>query len=321
MKPPEIPDIDVTIVDKALTVWKAGGLVAMPTETVYGLAADATDGAAVARIYQLKDRPQFNPLIVHVADIATAERYGEWTELADALAADYWPGPLTLVLKRRVDCPASELVSAGGDTIALRCPAHPVAHRLLSAWGGGLAAPSANHSGRVSPTTAQHVRDEFGDAVLVIDGGPCQHGIESTVLDLSGEVPTILRPGSITLPMIQYVVRGLDPQASVAIAGAGSAIRSPGQLASHYAPSIPVRVNATSVGPQEALLAFGPSPLAGAAAMRNLSARGDLVEAASQLFAHLRALDDPSHSAIAVMPIPAEGIGEAINDRLRRASA
>jgi len=465
-------------VDKAISLWKAGQLVAIPTETVYGLAADATNGEAVARIYSVKSRPQFNPLIVHVADTETATRYVEWNDAAELLAKDYWPGPLTLVLKRKQILPSpagggsdplswvggggwklgqgpfstrnprslahaeelrqnqteaekklwqvlsgkqmsgkkfcrqhaigeyivdficvnenliieldggqhashigydeirtaflnscgyrvlrfwnnevleniegvvehiqhvichppvagyagsaprqrgegfsqglsaseeiSELVSAGGDTIAIRCPAHPVAHQLLAGWGGGLAAPSANRSGRVSPTTAQHVRDEFGDTIFTIDGGACQHGIESTVVDVTGPRPVILRPGSITRSMIEYV---LGP-----VGEAGSAIKSPGQLESHYAPSIPVRLNATSVAADEALLAFGP-PLKGAARTLNLSERGDLLEAASNLFAQLRALDDAQWNAIAVMPVPHEGIGEAINDRLKRAAA
>lgn len=297
--------------DKALSRWKAGELVAIPTETVYGLAADATNGEAVARIYATKGRPQFNPLIVHVAYVGMAERYVEWTEEAERLAEAFWPGPLTLVLKRKPDSPISELVSAGGDTIAIRCPQHPVAHQLIAAYGEGIAAPSANRSGRVSPTTAQHVRAEFGDTVMVIDGGPCQHGIESTVVDLSGPRPAILRPGSVTRAMIERVLGPLGE--------AGEGIKSPGQLESHYAPSLPVRLNATHIEPGEALLAFGP-PIPGAAQVLNLSEGGNLLEAAANLFAMLRALDDPRYTAIAVMPIPEEGLGEAIADRLRRAA-
>lgn len=298
--------------DKAISLWKAGELVAIPTETVYGLAADATNGEAVARIYSTKGRPQFNPLIVHVAYVGMAERYVEWTDEAEKLADAFWPGPLTLVLKRRADCPISELVSAGGDTLAIRCPQHPVAHQLIAAYGEGIAAPSANRSGRVSPTTAQHVREEFGDAVFVIDGGPCRHGIESTVVDLSGAAPAILRPGSITRQMLEKVLGPLGE--------AEGGIKSPGQLESHYAPNLAVRLNATTVDADEALLAFGPTPLAGAGAVLNLSAGGKLHEAAANLFAHLRALDDARYKAIAVMPIPEEGLGEAINDRLRRAA-
>lgn len=315
MKPAEILDVDVALVDKAVTAWKSGGLVAIPTETVYGLAADATSGEAVAAIYARKQRPQFNPLITHVADAAMAQRYAEWNPLAEKLAAAFWPGPLTLVLKRRPDCAISELVSAGGDTLAVRCPAHPVARQLIAAWDGGLAAPSANRSGRVSPTTARHVHDEFGDELLVVDGGACPVGIESTVVDATGPLPVILRPGSITRDAIAEQCGPLNDATS------GGVLRSPGQLASHYAPGIPVRLNATDVAADEALLAFGPTPLKGAATTLNLSERGDLLEAAANLFAHLRSLDDTRYRAIAVMPLPTGGIGEAIADRLRRAAA
>ena len=313
-KLPEIPPLAPALVDKAVSLWKQGALVAMPTETVYGLAADATNGMAVANIFRLKARPQFNPLIVHVAEIALAKQYTQWNDWAEALAV-YWPGPLTLVLPRAIDCPISDLVSAGGPTLALRMPAHPAARQLLAAFGGGVAAPSANRSGRVSPTTAQHVREEFADAVTVIDGGPCALGIESTVVDLSGDVSRLLRPGSITRAELEARIGPL--------AGAlkGGALTAPGQLESHYAPSLPVRLNATQVAADEALLAFGPVVPEGAARTLNLSASGDLAEAAANLFAHLRALDDPRHRAIAVMPVPAEGLGEAINDRLRRAAA
>ena len=314
MKPAQILPLDASLVDKAVRRWKAGETVAIPTETVYGLAADACNGAAVARIYALKSRPQFNPLIVHVADAAMAQRYVQWNDHAQALADAFWPGPLTLVLKRRSDCPISELVSAGGDTLAVRVPAHPLTRQLLQAFGGGLAAPSANRSGRVSPTTAQHVRDEFADAVMVVDGGACDVGIESTVVDLSGDAPGILRPGSITRAMLEGIIGEL------AEAKQGSSLLSPGQMESHYAPSIPVRLNATDVGGDEALLAFG-TPLSGAAKTENLSQSGDLIEAAANLFSCLRALDDPALRGIAVMPVPTDGIGEAINDRLQRAAA
>lgn len=221
------------------------------------------------------------------------------------------------MLKRRARSRISELVSAGGDTLAVRVPAHPVALQLLQAFNGAIAAPSANRSGRVSPTTAQHVRDEFGaDAPLIIDGGPCEVGLESTVLDISGEAPVLLRAGAITRQMLEAA---LNCQLGAQQKGEG-ALKSPGMLASHYAPSIPVRLNALEVRGDEALLAFGPAPLVGAATTLNLSARGDVIEAAANLFAHLRALDDPRHRAIAVMPIPSDGIGEAIHDRLKRAS-
>lgn len=319
MKPSEIPDIDVSLVDKAVSLWQKGELVAIPTETVYGLAADATRGEAVARIYAVKGRPQFNPLIVHVADAAMAKPYVVWNDRAEALAGAYWPGPLTLVLPRRADCPISDLVSAGGDTLAVRVPAHPVTRSLLKAFGKGIAAPSANKSGRVSPTTAAHVREEFGaeEVPLVIDGGPCAVGVESTVIDLTGATPTILRPGAVTQAMVEAVIGSVS---SGQAPPGDHALKSPGQLASHYAPSIPLRMNVRTVEDEEALLAFGPEPLAGAATTLNLSERGDLLEAAANLFGYLRALDNGYHRAIAVMPIPAEGIGAAINDRLTRAS-
>lgn len=318
MHPHKILHVDACLVDKALSLWQLGQLVAFPTETVYGLGADATNGEAVARIYAVKSRPQFNPLIVHVADADAAKRYAEWNPLAEALSGAFWPGPLTLVLKRRANCAISSLVSAGGDTIALRVPAHPVAQALLRAWDGGIAAPSANRSGRVSPTTATHVHEELGSAIpLIIDGGACTVGIESTVVDCTGDRAVILRPGTITQENIAACV----PLASTHTSGmAGGVILAPGQLASHYAPSIPVRCQATSVGPNEALLAFGSPVLQGAARTLNLSAKGDLLEAAANLFAYLRTLDDAAYAAIAVMPIPKEEIGIAINDRLRRAA-
>lgn len=314
MKPPETLYIDNSLVDNAVSLWRSGQVVAIPTETVYGLAADATNGEAVARIYATKSRPRFNPLIVHVTGSDMAKRYAEWNDAAEKLTARYWPGPLTIVLKRRADCSLSELVSAGGDTVALRMPSHPVTQQLLAAFGGGIAAPSANRSGRISPTTAAHVKDEFGDTLpLIIDGGACAVGLESTVVDVSGGEAKILRPGSITRAMLEEVVPVTD-------AGASSTLKSPGLLESHYAPAIPVRLNAQEVHEGEALLAFG-TPLTGAVRTMNLSRSGDLVEAAANLFASLRALDVPHHRGIAVMPIPQEGIGEAINDRLKRAAA
>jgi L-threonylcarbamoyladenylate synthase len=304
-------------VDKAISLWRSGELVAIPTETVYGLAADASNGEAVAKIYAMKARPQFNPLIIHVVDVATAKRYVEWNADAQLLANAFWPGPLTLVLRRRADSPISALASAGGGTLAIRIPAHPVARQLLAAFGGGIAAPSANRSGRVSPTTAAHVRAEFGDALpLIIDGGACDVGLESTVIDLSGDALAVLRLGAITREMLEKTLGR-----PLAVSSDSGAPKSPGMLLSHYAPSIPVRMGAKQVAADEALLAFGAAPLSGAGAMLNLSASGDVVEAAANLFAHLRALDDGRFRAIAVMPIPNTGVGEAINDRLTRASA
>ena len=298
---PKIPDIASLPVDKVISLWRNGEVVAIPTETVYGLAADACNGEAVARIYALKSRPQFNPLIVHVADTEIAQRYGEWNPLADALADAFWPGPLTLVVKRK---------------LAIRVPAHAIALQLLRAWGGGIAAPSANRSGRVSPTSAAHVRDEFGDGLaLIVDGGACDIGIESTVVDCTGVAPVILRAGAITRAMVEQVSK----RQAVAQEEKG-ALRSPGQLASHYAPSIPVRLNVTEVREGEALLAFGADGIPGAARCLNLSPTGNTIEAAANLFAYLRALDDGRFTGIAVMTIPTDGIGEAINDRLTRAS-
>lgn len=312
MNPSEIPHLEPALVDKAVSLWKAGELVALPTETVYGLGADATNGLAVASIYRVKARPQFNPLIIHVADLATAERYVQFTSAAEKLAEAFWPGPLTLVLARKPGSAISDLVGAGGETLAIRCPAHPVAQQLLAAFGGGIAAPSANRSGRVSPTTAAHVQAELGGAIpLILDGGPCQLGVESTVVDVTGETPVLLRPGSITRTMLEQVVGAVNDIQQVQ----GGALLSPGQLESHYAPNLPVRLNAQRAEAGEAFLGFGPGE-----ATLNLSEKGDLTEAAANLFAHLRALDDPRYTAIAVAPIPAQGVGEAINDRLRRAA-
>jgi L-threonylcarbamoyladenylate synthase len=342
MNDPKTLHIDTKAVDNVVTLWREGGVVAIPTETVYGLAADATNGEAVARIYALKSRPSFNPLIVHVADVETAKQYVQWNEMAQVLAVAFWPGPMTLVLKKKLPVASRqppeihELVSAGGDTLAIRIPAHPVALQLLHAFGGGISAPSANRSGRVSPTTAQHVRDEFGDEVLIIDGGACEVGLESTVIDVTGTAPVILRPGSVTQAMVEKVASRQSPIASNSEAGSivppptgGSSLaapssptlKSPGMLESHYAPATPVRMQAHEVTADEALLAFGETPFQGACRTLNLSPTGDLVEAAANLFAYLRALDNAGATAIAVMPIPNEGLGVAINDRLRRASA
>ncbi len=310
------PYIDGRDVDKALSLWHSGQVVAIPTETVYGLAADACNGEAVAQIYATKARPRFNPLIVHVANIAMAKRYVIWTTEAERLAAEFWPGPLTLVLRRKDNCPLSELVSAGGETVALRMPAHPLTRHLLETFDGGLAAPSANRSGRISPTSAAHVQAEFGATIpLVIDGGICTVGLESTVLDLSTSTPVILRPGGITRAMLSPFLPRLGETVT------GGTLKSPGMLESHYAPGIPVRLNVTEVATDEALLAFGRDVPPGSAHMLNLSPDGTLTKAAANLFSYLRLLDDTRYRAIAVMPIPNEGIGEAINDRLRRAAA
>ena len=309
---------DEAAIAAAADILRAGGLVAFPTETVYGLGADAGNDEAVAGIFAAKDRPSFNPLIVHVGDAAAAAAWVSFTAEAETLAAAFWPGPLTLVLPRREDCGISLLCSAGLDSLGVRAPAHPVAQRLLAACDRPLAAPSANRSGRISPTTAAHVAASLGARVpLILDGGPCAVGLESTVLDLTGPRPALLRPGAVTEAEIEAVIGPLGR----AEASAGEAPRAPGQLESHYAPALPLRLEATAVDPREALLAFGPEPPAGAAAAVNLSPGGDLHEAAARLFAALHELDRPELKAIAVMPIPETGLGRAINDRLRRAAA
>jgi len=309
----------VSIADAARLI-REGELVAFPTETVYGLGGDATNERAVAKIFEAKGRPQFNPLISHVLDAGEAKRLVQWNETADKLAARFWPGPLTLVLPRTKGSPIALLATAGLDTAAIRAPAHPMAQALIRAAGRPIAGPSANRSGAVSPTRAEHVAESLGDRVkLILDGGPCEVGLESTVLDLSTSTPTLLRPGGATREAIEAVIGPIA--LSDAIPSGDSARKSPGQLASHYAPARPVRLNATSITADEALLAFGPQSPAGARQMLNLSPNGDLTEAAANLFAYLRALDQPGNVRIAVMPIPQTGLGLAINDRLRRAAA
>ena len=307
-------------IDEAARLIREGELVAFPTETVYGLGGDATNERAVAKIFEAKGRPQFNPLISHVLDAGEARRLVQWSDVADKLAARFWPGPLTLVLPRAEGSPIALLATAGLDTVAIRAPAHPMAQALIRAAGRPIAGPSANRSGAVSPTRAEHVAESLGDRVkLILDGGPCEVGLESTVLDLTTATPTLLRPGGATREAIEAVI---GPVAlSHAVPSGDAAHKSPGQLASHYAPARPVRLNATSVTADEGLLAFGPQPPAGANQVLNLSVGGDLTEAAANLFAHLRALDQPANARIAVMPIPQTGLGLAINDRLRRAAA
>lgn len=313
----DVRPADAGAIADAAARLKAGGLVAFPTETVYGLAADATRGTAVAAIFELKGRPRFNPLIVHVPDREAAGRHGILDERARALASRFWPGPLTMVLPRRADSPVHDLVSAGLDTLALRVPAHPVARAVLEACGLPLAAPSANPSGYLSPTTAAHVADAFGDAdLMVLDGGACPVGLESTVIDLSRpDEAMLLRAGAVTAAQMEAEIGAITQ------AGPDEAVRAPGMLASHYAPHRPVRLEATTAAPDEALLGFGPTLPHGAALTRNLSAAGDLREAAANLFAMLHELDRPGIRAIAVMPVPREGLGVAINDRLARAAA
>ena len=290
-----------------------GGLVAFPTETVYGLGADAANGEAVAAVFAAKDRPAFNPLIIHFAEAADVAGVAEFDGRAGDLAEAFWPGALSMVLPRRDSCPVSLLAGAGLDTIAVRVPQHWAAHDLLSATGRPVAAPSANPSGRVSPTTAAHVAETLGGAVpIIIDGGPCRVGLESTVIDLTGASPRLLRPGGITAEEIEAVAGPLartDP---------GAATASPGMGDRHYAPGRPLRMNAECAGAGEALLAFGPDAPEGAP---NLSPAGSLEEAAANFFAMIRTLDSGDTQAIAVMPIPERGLGRAINDRLRRAAS
>jgi len=304
---------------RAAELLRAGGLVAFPTETVYGLGADATSDRAVAGIFAAKDRPQFNPLIVHFTGTEAAAKQVVFDDRARRVAAALWPGPLTLVLPRRSDCRLSLLCSAGLDTQAVRVPAHPIAQRLLAECGLPLAAPSANASGRISPTQAAHVAASLGGRVpLILDGGSCAVGLESTVLDLSGPEAAILRPGSITAQDLTPVIGCVGEGTA---AGKPAALKGPGLLESHYAPGHPVRLEATKAAADEALLALGPDVPPGAAATLNLSASGDLAEAAARLFGCLHRLDALEVRGIAVMPVPNEGLGIAINDRLRRAAA
>jgi L-threonylcarbamoyladenylate synthase len=300
-----------------------GRLVAFPTETVYGLGADASNAAAVARLYQAKGRPAFNPLIAHIRDIEAARQIAQFDAPAMALAEAFWPGPLTLVLPKSKGCVVADLATAGLDTIAIRVPAHPIALEILRAFGGPVVAPSANLSGHVSATTAAHVQTDLGGRIdLVIDGGPVEVGVESTIVGCF-EQPMLLRPGGVPSGEIERVLgRALAQPPEDAISDTGQPL-APGMLASHYAPRANVRLNAGRIEDGEALLAFGPNAVPGveaASAVMNLSQRGDLTEAAANLFGYLRALDGKGSRVIAVMPIPDHGLGEAINDRLRRAA-
>jgi L-threonylcarbamoyladenylate synthase len=317
----ELVEASGTATARAARVLATGGLVAFPTETVYGLGADATNGKAVARLYDAKGRPSFNPLIAHVTDIAAAHRLAQLGNAAQQLAAAFWPGPLTLVLPRRPGCPVAELATAGLDTIAVRVPDHPVARDILSAFGRPVVAPSANRSGHVSPTTAQHVlADLSGRIELIVDGGPTPVGLESTIVACLDQ-PVLLRPGALPRAAIERLLPLAEPPATPS---ADETPIAPGQLVSHYAPRARLRLDTQRVDAGEALLAFGPTPAQGAEraiSMLNLSPRGDLIEAAANLFSHLRALDASGAVTIAVMPVPHAGLGEAINDRLARAAA
>ncbi|MDB5607067.1 MAG: threonylcarbamoyl-AMP synthase [Bradyrhizobium sp.] len=301
----------------------AGGLVGFPTETVYGLGADATNPAAIARLYQAKGRPSFNPLIAHIGDLEAARRIARFDAQATALAEAFWPGPLTLVLPKTDDCAVADLATAGLDTIAIRVPAHPLAREILRAFGGPVVAPSANLSGHVSPTTAAHVRSDLAGRIdLIVDGGAVPVGVESTIVGCF-DIPMLLRPGGLPRDQIERALgRALVQPPDDAGNDTGQPL-APGMLASHYAPRTPVRLNAGRVEAGEALLAFGPVTVPGvdaATSVMNLSAHGDLNEAAANLFGYLRVLDTKGARAIAVMPVPHHGLGEAINDRLRRAA-
>lgn len=303
-------------IGEAAAALRRGELVAFPTETVYGLGADATNGRAVAAIFEAKGRPRFNPVIAHVPETAEAERLGRLGEIGRRLAMAFWPGPLSLVMPKREGCPVSELATAGLDTIALRVPSHPVAQALLRAVDRPVAAPSANRSGHVSPTTAAHVEADLGDRVaMILDGGPTSVGLESTVVDVTGTEAVVLRLGGISR---EAIARALGVSTVALAQGEPGRPASPGMLSRHYAPAAKLRLDAHDVRQGEALLAFGSVVPAHAGPMVNLSPSGDLVEAAANLFAALHTLDASGAAAIAVMPVPNEGLGEAINDRLRR---
>lgn len=307
--------------EAAVAAIRGGGLVGLPTETVYGLAADATDPAAVLRIFSAKGRPRFDPLIVHVADATQAWSVAVPSPLAERLAAAYWPGPLTLVLPRRAVIP--DVVTSGLETVAVRCPDHPLARELISAAGVPLAAPSANRFGRLSPTTAEAVREQLGPAVdVVLDGGPCRVGVESTVLRLVDDRPVILRPGGVTRAQLEVTLGRPVAIADRPTIAAGLPAEAPGMLASHYAPGCPLslRAGAWPSDPSLGLLAFTGADLPPGVRCEVLSPAGDLAQAAAGLFAALRRLDASGVTAIVAETVPEHDLGEAINDRLRRAA-
>ncbi|MEG3618947.1 L-threonylcarbamoyladenylate synthase [Magnetovibrio sp. PR-2] len=318
----ELPDFKVVDASdeaalEAGEVLRAGGLIAFPTETVYGLGADATNDRAVAGIFDIKNRPTFNPLIIHVKDEFQAAQYVEFNDLAQKLAHAFWPGALTLVMKRKDDSELSLTTTAGLDTVAVRVPAHPVAQSIIAAAGVPIAAPSANKSGYISPSQAIHVLMQFKDGEglnMVIDGGACPVGVESTIVDVTGDAPVLLRPGGVSVEDIEAVAGPVKTDVS-------GDVKAPGQLKNHYAPSIPIRINVAPEDRQrgESLLTFGPDMPK--RACLNLSKAGDLKEAAANLFTMMRALDMPGIRGIAVVPIPNVGLGRAINDRLERAAA
>ena len=316
MSDPTNEPIAEEVLQRAAECIQAGRLVAFPTETVYGLGADATNADAIAAIYAAKDRPSFNPLIIHVASLEAAEQLVVFDDHARTLTATCWPGALTLVLPRREDCAVSLLAAAGLETLAIRVPAHALAQRFLEKAGVPIAAPSANRSGTVSSTTADHVRASLGGAVnMVLDDGPCQIGLESTIIDLAGDAPTLLRAGGVTIELLERQIGEIKTATDD-----DTAPKAPGMLSRHYATAIPLRMDALELREGEALLAFGGRTLGPAPAICNLSRGGDVKEAATNLFDMMRQLDKPEFTGIAVMEIPETGLGRAINDRLRRAS-
>ena len=299
-------------IKKAVEILNQGGLVAFPTETVYGLGADATNDTATASIYEKKGRPSFNPLIAHVDSASMASKYVQITPMAQKLMDTFWPGPLTLVLKRKPDCTVSLLASAGLDTLAVRCPNNPIALDLIRSFGKPIVAPSANKSGRISPTTVEHIIQDYGDeAPFILDGGACKVGVESTVLLCDEDKVAVLRYGGLPIEDIESLIGPvIRPEKDE------DAPHSPGQMKSHYAPRLPLHMNATEASQGEALLGFGYS----SSATLNLSPTGDLKQAAANLFSMMHQLDCDKYTGIAVMPIPMRGLGYAINDRLKRAS-
>lgn len=312
-----LSDDDGSIAEAAAFI-QQGRLVAFATETVYGLGSDATNDEAVVSIFKAKNRPRFNPLIVHYADVNDVTHDVEFDARAQKLAKLFWPGPLSLILNRRSDCRISLMASAGMETLAVRIPEHKTAQSLITASQVPIAAPSANKSNHVSPTCAEHVIAELGsDIAAVIDSGACSIGIESTVLDLTADIPVILRPGKITTEQLQPLLGDLGTAPNETEASTASPVKSPGMLERHYAPNQPLRINANNAKPHESLLGFGPQ---GRHATLNLSPSGNLDEAAANLFAMIRTLDQGDFQGIAVMPVPEEGLGCAINDRLRRAA-
>jgi len=309
--------VDAASLARAAALLRTGKLVAFPTETVYGLGCDATNGRAVASLYEAKGRPSFNPLIIHVAETRALDKLIEWNETARILAAALWPGPLTLVLPRKKGAPVSLLASAGLETLAVRIPSNLDAQRLLREVDLPIAAPSANASGKLSPTTPEHVAESLGDHVdLILAGGRSQIGVESTVVDLTSKEPAILRPGGVAPERLEAILGG---KITLRESASAEAPLCPGMSLRHYSPHLSLRLNADSADDDEAFLAFGSCGESCAACL-NLSLQGDLNEAASNLFAMLRALDNPAYARIAVAPIPSQGLGLAINDRLRRAA-